>query len=77
MFTVKMILELEILPSWGTWGAQSIERLTLDFGSGNDLMVCGIKPHIGLCADNAEPASDFLSLSPCPSPAPLFHSLSK
>ena len=29
--------------------AQSVKRLTLDFGSGSDLVVGGIEPHIGLC----------------------------
>ena len=28
----------------GAWVAQSVERQTLDFGSGHDLMVHGIKP---------------------------------
>ena len=39
---------------------------TLGFGSGHDLVVCGFKPHIGLCADGAEPAWDSLSLSAPP-----------
>ena len=43
--------------------AQSVKRLTLDFGSGHDLMVRGIEPRVGLCADSVEPAWDFLSLS--------------
>ena len=38
--------------------AQSVKRQTLDFGPGHDLTVCGIEPHIRLCADNAEPAWD-------------------
>ena len=29
---------------WGTWGAQSIKRLTLDFGSGHDLRVLALSP---------------------------------
>ena len=53
--------------------AQSVEHLTLDFGSGHDLTVRGFEPHIGLCTDNAEPTWDSLSLSLCPSPA---HALS-
>ena len=40
----------------GTWVAQSVMHLTLNFGSGHDLMVCGFKFHIGFCADNVEPA---------------------
>ena len=34
-----------------------------DFGSGHDLTVCEFKPHIGLCADSSETASDPLSSS--------------
>ena len=33
------------------------------FGSGLDLMVCGSEPHVGLCADTSEPASDSVSAS--------------
>ena len=36
--------------------AQSAKHLTLDFGSGHDLMVCEIVPCLGLCADGVEPA---------------------
>ena len=32
--------------------AQSVEHLTLVFGSGHDFTVHGIKPRIGLCADS-------------------------
>ena len=32
--------------SGGAWVAESIKRSTLDFGSGHDLMVCGIQHHI-------------------------------
>ena len=52
----------------GTWVAQLVKRLTLGFGSGHDLTVCGIKPCVGLHALSAEPAWDSLSLSLCPSP---------
>ena len=44
----------------GTWVAQSVEHPALDFGSGHDLTVCGAEPHVGLCADSAEPAWDSL-----------------
>ena len=40
----------------GTWVAQSVEHLTLDFGSSHDLMVCEFKPHMGLCTGSMEPA---------------------
>ena len=39
-----------------------LSRLCLT-GSGHDLTVRGIKPHVRLCADSAEPAWDSLSLS--------------
>ena len=49
--------------------AQSVEHLTLDFGSSHDLTVPGIKPRVRLWADSAEPAWD--SLSPSLSAPPL------
>ena len=36
----------------GAWVAQSVKHLTLGFGSGHDLTVCGFEPHVGLCADS-------------------------
>ena len=43
--------------------SQLVERrLTLGFGSGHDLVVREIRPHVGLCADSVEPAWDSLSL---------------
>ena len=55
----------------GTWVAQSVKLLTLDFSSGPNLQVRETEPHIGLCADNVEPAWDFsLSISLCLSPPP-------
>ena len=52
--------------------AQSVECLTLDFGSGHDLIVCEFES----CADSVEPAWDSHSpsLSLCSSPA---HAVSK
>ena len=46
--------------------AQSVNRLTLEFGSGHDLTVPEIWPCDGLCADTVELAWD--SRSPSPSP---------
>ena len=46
----------------GTWVAQSVEHLTLDFGSGHDLTVGGIEHCNRLCANSAQPAWDSLSL---------------
>ena len=57
--------------SRGAWVAQWVERPTHDWGSGHDITVCEMEPHVRLCAANSEPASDSLSL--CPSPA---HALS-
>ena len=48
---------------WGAWVAQSVERMTLGFGSGRDLMVPGFKPYVGFCTDSVEPAWDSLSPS--------------
>ena len=48
------------------WVAPSVQRLTLDFGSGHDLTVRGIEPHVRLCADSEELAGDFLSPALCP-----------
>ena len=33
---------------WGTWVAQSVKRLTLDFGSGHNLTVHEFEPRVGL-----------------------------
>ena len=41
---------------------QSVEYPTLDFGSGQDLLVRETEPHVRLCTDSMEPAWDSLSL---------------
>ena len=50
------------------WVDQLVKCLTLGFGSGPDLTVCGFKPGIELCADSEDTAWDslspFLSASP-------------
>ena len=43
--------------------AQSLRHPALNFGSGHNLTVGEFEPHIGLCADNMEPAWDYLSPS--------------
>ena len=53
----------------GTWGAQLVRHLTLDFGSGHDLVVCGFELYIRLCTDSVEAAWD--SLPPSLSAPPL------
>ena len=61
---------LKKIKSRGTWVAQSVEHPTLDLGSGHDLTVHEIEPHVRLYADNMKPAWVLsLSLSLCPSPA--------
>ena len=47
----------------GTWVARSVKHLTLESGSGHDLTVREIKPHVGLCDGSSEPAWDSRSLS--------------
>ena len=54
---VQVITELVLflkISFRGIWVAQSVKHLT---GSGNDLVVCGFAPHIGLCADSSEPGA--------------------
>ena len=46
----------------GTCVAQSLKHLILDFSSGHDLTVRGVKPRIGVCTNSVEPA--WYSLSP-------------
>ena len=41
--------------SSGACVAQSVKRLTQNFSSGHDLVVCGIKPHSGLCTNSVKP----------------------
>ena len=54
--------------------AQSVKQQTLGFGLDLDLVVCEIKPHVGLCTDSMEPAWD--PLSPPLSAPPLACALS-
>ena len=49
--------------------AQSVKRLMLDFGSGQDLTIYDTEPHVGLCTDSIEHALD--SLSPSLSATPV------
>ena len=51
----------------GTWVAQLVKHLTLDFSSDHDLTVHEFEPHVGLLTDSMEPAWDSLSpaLSAC------------
>ena len=54
---------------WGTWVAQSVKSLILDFSLGYDLTICGIEPYVGLCTGSVEHAWD--SLSPSLSLSPV------
>ena len=47
----------------GVWVTQSVRHPALDLGSGLDLTVHEIQPHVGLCTDSVEPARDSLSPS--------------
>ena len=54
---------LKSTPDQGAWVPQVVKHLALDVGLGHDLVVHGIEPHVGLCADRMEPAWDSLPLS--------------
>ena len=45
-----------MLDRWAIWVAQSVKHLTLDCGSGHDLLGCESEPRIRLCTDSVEPA---------------------
>ena len=48
-----------------------LSQLSVQLGSGHDLMVREFEPHVGLCADSLEPGACFglcVSFSLCPSP---------
>ena len=43
-------IAIKMVNLWGAWVAQSVEHLTLDFGSGHNLTVHGFKPCVcGAC----------------------------
>ena len=44
-----MPLLLRMMYPRDAWVAQLFKHLTLDFGSGHDLVVGGFEPHFGLC----------------------------
>ena len=50
------------LKGWGTWVAQFVKHLTLDFTSGHNLMVGRFESHIELCCDSVEPTWDSLPI---------------
>ena len=58
--------------------AQSVEHETLDFGSGHDLVVCGFKRWVRLCAESTDPVWDSLSHSlSLPLPCSCVHGFSR
>ena len=61
---------------WGTWVAQSVQHPPPGFGSGHDLTVRGIEPHVRLCADSTACLGFSLSLS-VPLPCWSTHCLSQ
>ena len=64
---------LKLRKFWGSWVAQSVKPLTLDFRSRSRFGI--FKPCIGLWADGAEPAWDSVFLSLCPPLLALYLSL--
>ena len=48
-----------------------LSRLSVDFRSGHDLTICGVKPHVGLCTDSSEPEACFGFCASSPPPLPL------
>ena len=58
----------------GTWVAQLVERPTLGFGLGQDLVYCEMEPHVGLCTQQGV-CLKILSL--CSDPHCLSHFISK
>lgn len=63
---VSVLLKVQ---AWGAWMALSVKPLTLDLGSGHDLLVHELKPCVELCPDGVACARDSPSL--CPSPFAL------
>ena len=53
------VMFLKMWENWGTWVAQSVKHLSLDFCSGRDLTVGGSETHVGLCADSSESGACF------------------
>ena len=67
---------IKISDSWGASVAQSIKCLTLHFGSGHDLTIREIEPHVRLCAKQGACLGFSLSLFPsAPLPYSCFLSL--
>ena len=59
----------------GSWVAQLVKPLILDFGSSHDLTVGGIEPCIRLYADSVDPALLCILSLPLSAPPPFVHSL--
>ena len=72
---IRLYPHLQMGKLRGAWVAQSVQRLTLGFGSGGDLRVHEQEARVRLCAHGLEPAWDFLSL-PLSLPLPHWHCVS-
>ena len=57
------MLHQRCIKIWGTWVAQSVKHLTLDFRSGHDFRVPELQSGVRFWADGVETARDSLSLS--------------
>ena len=67
---MKIKLTLEMQPTEHRSGVPGwLSQLSTQFNSGHDLRVCEFRPHIGLSALSAKPASNSVFLSLYPSPA--------
>ena len=55
-------MKTQKMEAGGAWVAQLVKHPALDFGSGHDLTVWGMEPHVGLWADSTEPTWDALTL---------------
>ena len=71
------VVKLRLHKMRGTWVIQSVEHLTLAFGSGHDLTVHEFQPCIRLRADNVEPVWDLCPSFSAPPLLTLYLSLSK
>ena len=76
MHMLKLLKTTNSSSSKNTWMAQMVECPTLDFCSGHDLKLHGIKPCVRLCSYSMETAWDSLPLADL-SPLLPMHTLSQ
>ena len=70
-FKLHTLIMLIKMKTWGSWMAQLVKQMTLDFSSGHDLLVQEFEPRVRLHANSVEPAWDSPSLSLSPATLPL------